>query len=345
MSHKPVSCAVLMLSGLVTFAGAEPAEGLRNVSAGDPFPSFSVQTADGQVVGTGDLQGKTLLLVFVRPGQPSSQEVLSTAQEILSGNEGGELRVLAVSTDKEAKPGFLTAFAKEHGLSFSPAMDPQRKLYGDCGVVVVPTALLIDGKNNLRYEQPQVPPGYATRLRLNTELLLGKLSQDQFNARLAEMTTRKSKEEVSRRRRLGLARRLAEDEQLAEAVAILAPLLSEHASPRVAALLGECHLRLGQMTEAADCLRPYADLPSAPPGLKLVLGRLEVGQGNDERAEKYLLEAIERAPRKGPALFELGRLYERRQEPSRALRCYRRALEEIYGVEPTRAPTVASPGA
>lgn len=321
---------VLAVGALAVLVHAAPSQALRNVKVGEPIPPFSVKTANDETVDNSTYKGKVLLLLFVRAQHANSERILKTAQEILSANPDTKLRVLAVSTSRDSQESF-GKLVKKDGLTFPIATDLNRKMYGDYGVLVAPTALLIDEKGILRYEQTHTPPGYAIRLHLHTDLLLGKINQEQLEARLAQVKSRKPKAEVSRDRRLTMARMLIEDEKLDEAVTLLTQLTPEQTSPRTAALLGDCYLRLGRVEEAAKCLEPFAELEPSPPGLKLALARLEVRRGDDEKAERYLLDALEKSPRKDRILFELGRLYERQDKPSKALDCYRRALEAIYG--------------
>ena len=175
------------VAGLATFILAAPSQALRNVNVGDPVPPFSVKTVDGKTVDNVAYQGKVLLLVFVRPQQSSSEQVLETAKAILNDNRDAKLSVLALVTSRQS-PEELAAFGKEHDLPFPVARDENRKLYGDLGVLVAPTTLLIDQEGILRYEQAHAPPGYDIHLRLHTDLLLGKLNQEQFESRLAEVS-------------------------------------------------------------------------------------------------------------------------------------------------------------
>ena len=303
---------------------------LRNVDVGEPIPPFSVKVVGDKALTNEAFQGQVLLVMFVRPAHRTSQALLKIAQEILDANQGAKLRVLAVSASQQA-PAELEEFAKQQGVAYPIAADPQRKMYGDCGVLVVPTVLLIDEKSVLRYEQAHAPPGHAIRLRLHVDFLLGKITQEQLESRLSGVASRKSEAEVSHDRRLAMARVLVEDEKLEEAVALLRQVMADRASPRAAALLGDCYLRLDRIEEAAVCLERFAEHQPSPPSLKLALARLEIRRGDDERAENYLREALEVCPKKGRILLELGRLHERQGKPSEALSCYRRALEEVYG--------------
>lgn len=321
---------MLAVGVLMILLPAARSYALRNVKVGEPIPPFSVKVTNDEAVTNNAYEGKVLLLLFVRAQHANSERILDTAQEILNANPDTKLRVLAVSTSRDSQES-SGKLVKKNGLTFPIAADLNRKMYGDCGVVVAPTTLLVDEKGILRYEQTHTPPGYAIQLHLHTDLLLGKINPKQLEARLAQMKSRKPKAEVSHDRRLAMARMMIEDEKLDEAVALLTQLTSEQTSPRTAALLGDCYLRLGRVEDAAKCLEPFAGLKRSPPGLKLALARLEVRRGDDEKAERYLLDALEKAPRKERILFELGRLYERQDQPSKALDCYRRALEAIYG--------------
>jgi peroxiredoxin len=312
---------------------ARPTIVLRNVKVGDAIPAFSVQALDGTSIGSEAHRGKVLLMVFVRPEHEKSLRALKVVQEILKENVDSKLAVLAVAT----KPGTEEHFKRivaECNLTFPVAMDPGRKTYGEFGVVVAPTTLLIDGGGILRFVLPHMPLSFDRRLRIHTDLMLGKISREEHEKRLSESDQSKVEGQDPWTRRLGLAQRLIEQRNLKEAVALLEQLHAEKSSAQVATLLGTSLLELDRVDEAAGYLEPLAKQGPISPKVKLALGRLEVARGNHELAESHLLDALSRSPKKGPILFDLGRLYERKGDLTRAVKCYREALEEVFEKQP-----------
>ena len=323
---KVTLCVTVLLTGL---AHGQPARALRNVKTGEQVPAFSVADLEGNALGNKTYQGKVLLLVFVRPDQEKSLQTLKVAQRILSDNGDGKLAVLAVSSKPQAAE-HLKRLAAENSFTYPLALDPERKMYGDFGLLVAPTTLLIDQSGTLRYGVAHIPPNYEDRLRVHLDQLLGRISAEQRDTLLAKMTKGKPTETDSSDRGLGLAQALIERGKFDQAIDILTKLRSQKDSPHATVLLGNAYLELDKVEEAAKCLGSLADRDPAPEGLKLALARLELRRQNDGQAEKHLLDALKTSTRKGPVLYELGRLYERQGKLEQAVECYRTALEEIY---------------
>lgn len=327
---KAMLCSAALLASLVS---AQPTQALRNVKIGELVPAFAAKDLDGNVVGKRDYTGRALLMVFVRPEHEKSLVALRAVQRVVGDYTGTKLAVLAVSTKPGAKDHFRQLVSK-HALTFAIALDPSREIYGDFGVFLSPTTLLIDETDVLRYELAHIPPNYERRLRIHIDQLLGKISRSEHDTVLARLKEGKRESLDASERRLALAETLVEQQKYAEAVVVLTQLRSERNSPLAAALLGAAYLGLGNVDEAGKCLDPVADTKPAPTRLKLALAWLEIHRKNERKAEIHLLDAVKTSPKKGPILYELGRLYERRGDTAQALDCYRKAAEDAYGERP-----------
>lgn len=315
---------------LACFASPSSGIRLRNVEIGAPVPAFSVRALDGATIELEAFQNRVLLVVFARPDHEKSLEVLIAAQKILKASGDAKLSVLAVSTKEESDPYFKRITAENH-LTYPIALDPQRKMYGDFGVVVAPTTLLIDGGGILRFVIPHLPISYDRRLRLHTDLLLGKITRDDHERQLAQVDESKVEGQDPWTRSLGLARILIDQGKFDLAVPVLKKLCAERDDPSAAALLGTALLELNRIDEAAKYLEPLAPGERESPKIMLALARLELRRGDDNAAEQYLTKALAISPAKGPILFELGQLHEKRGDLNKAVRCYRQALEELLG--------------
>lgn len=314
---------------LATLARADTAQALRNVKVGDKVPAFSVQGSDGKLLDQTAYKDKILLLLFVRPDQRHSVKALEIAQLLLNENKKSKLAVLAVSTKPDAADYFRDLAVKRH-LTLPIATDPGRKMYGDYGLIVAPTTLLVDKAGILRFELPHMPPRFEYKLRLHIDLLLGKIDKERHDAMLADDGNAASRKKDAIQRQLSFAEVLIGQGKVDKAVSILAKLRMENEdSIDLAILLGSCYIETDNIEQAAKCLDPLAHRTPSPPGLKLVLARLERRRGDDEKAERYLVDALKTSPRKAALLYELGRIYEQRKDLDKAVECYRKALEEV----------------
>jgi tetratricopeptide (TPR) repeat protein len=292
-------------------------------------PAFSVLGADGVDISYESYRGEVLLVVFARPEHEKSLHALKIAQEILEQCSDSKLAVLGISTKTGSEEYFSQIVAEGH-LTFPIASDPGREAYGRFGVVVAPTTLLIDGDGIVRFIMPHVRLGHDRQLRVHTDMLLGRISQEEHDAKLSLSNQGVMEGQDAWTRRLGLAEQLMEQGRSEQAIPILTELQAERESTTVVTLLGTSLLEVGRTDEAAQWLEPLASHARACPRAKLALARLELRRGNEAAAERYLLEAVAQSPKKGPILFQLGQLYEQRGDLAKAVDCYRRALEAVY---------------
>jgi tetratricopeptide (TPR) repeat protein len=318
------------VAGLVAAAAPAANTELREAKIGEPLPPFSVQVPERPDVTNETYRGRVLMVVFARPDHAKSLEALKVAQNVLAEYADSKLAVLAVSTKAEGAD-LMAAVASKHRLTFPIAVDAGRRMYGAIGVVVAPTTLLVDEAGVLRFVLPHVRVGHEDRLRTHTALLVGRIDQAEHDRRLAIPNQARVEGQDGWTRRLGLARRLVEQGKYDLAVGTLKELRAQRDVPAAIVLLGDALLRQGQVDEAAACLDALGKEEAKSPKVKAVLARLELARGNEEAAEAYLVDAVGTAPAKGPLLYQLGRIYERRGDLKKAAECYRQALQEVYG--------------
>ncbi|RJP37194.1 MAG: hypothetical protein C4547_06070 [Phycisphaerales bacterium] len=323
---------LLTLVSLLLALGAmtQSSEALRNVKIGDPLPPFSVNGLDGKTYDLAGCKGRPLLLLFVRPGQEGSVTALQTAQQIAAGGDRAAVTILAVSSDDQAGDHYRKV-STDLGLAFPIALDPKRKVYGDFGLVVTPTTLLVDAGGVLRFELPHLPPSYARSVGIHLDLLRGRIDQAAHDEQLKQIRQERDAWNDMFQTRLAFAHTLIEEGKYQDALVILEEIRRQRDAVQVAAELATVYLALDRLDDAAACLQPHLEHEPMAPILNLPLARLELRRGHDEAAERHLNAALKLSPRKGPVLFELGRLHERRGRCDLAVECYRKALEEVYG--------------
>lgn len=319
---------------LLLLAAAPPAFALRGVKEGSSVPAFSVDTLAGRVVTQDTYKGKVLLLLFVRPQQNYSQTALLAADELQKKNSGSPFAVLAVATRADPD-GSLAALAAQKGLTLDIALDPTRRMYTDLGIIVAPTALLIDPTGTIRFVVAHVPQGYPRRLQAHVDLLLGKIGESEYRDRLGMAGNAPSKEAQTFDERLALARLLTQAGDEQQAMAVLQELKEQKpdAVP-VAAVLGMLYLRQGKVDDAAKELGRLPRHDPEPTEMTLAQALLAVDRGEAAEAQKRLDEIGVASAERSRILFALGQLYERQKQEDKALACYRQALEGVFQAAP-----------
>jgi tetratricopeptide (TPR) repeat protein len=102
-------------------------------------------------------------------------------------------------------------------------------------------------------------------------------------------------------------------------------------SPEVALDLGELLCRAGQAQKAiklVSSLSSQNDRDKAR--INLVMGWAKRQLNQPEEAEKHLLEGINQDPMLPRLYFELGRIYQKRNNSQEAMQAYFQALQLIY---------------
>lgn len=319
---------------LFVLATAPPAFALRGLKEGMAVPAFSVVTLAGRLVTRETYKGKVLLLLFVRPQQDYSLTALLAADELLKKNAGANLAVLAVATRADPD-GSLAALVAQKGLALDIALDPERRLYTDTGVIVSPTALFVDPAGALRFVVAHLPQGYPRRLQVHADLLLGKIGESEHRDRLAMAADVPTKEEQAFEDRLALARLLTQAGDEGQALAVLTELKErEPAAVGVAAVLGTLYLRQGKVDDAAKELGRLPRRDPVPTEMTLAQALLAVQRGEADEAQRRLDEAGVASEARSRVLFALGQLHERQTREAQALACYRQALEGVFPATP-----------
>ncbi|MEE8307807.1 MAG: tetratricopeptide repeat protein, partial [Gammaproteobacteria bacterium] len=105
-------------------------------------------------------------------------------------------------------------------------------------------------------------------------------------------------------------------------------------SPEVALELGELLCRAGQAQKAIKLVSSLSGQSSRDKArINLIMGWAKRQLDELKEAEKHLLEGIQQDPRLPRLYFELGRIYQKRNDSENAMQVYFQALQLIYREE------------
>ncbi|MHC4767020.1 MAG: multiheme c-type cytochrome [Planctomycetota bacterium] len=344
MSRAPVAACLAWLAA--ASAGGQIDLADQRLAIGDPMPDFSLPRGDGAAgeLGLEHLGGRPAVLVFWRPRQDLSLEALRDL-EALRGEIGAErLAVLAVDSARSSAQEIQAALAGEN-LSYPVALDPQRALYGQAGVIVSPTTFLLDGDGVLRFRVASHPHQYRQVVNARVRFLLGDIDEAQMEREIEPTVLKIDHELAAAWRMYNLGRRLQSEGKADEAVAMFEKAVSEYpALAEARCALGFTRLASGDLDAAGQhfqtALTYQPDAALARLGQAAVLARTQ----RLEQAEQILLSLLGHQSIAVRVRYELGRIYRARGDVDMAAAVFEDALSTMFP-EPRldTAPPAAPP--
>jgi tetratricopeptide (TPR) repeat protein len=341
--------ACLWWLGALT-AGDQTALADQKLTSGDPMPAFSLPRGDGAPgeLGLEQVKGRPAVVVFWRPQQEMSLEALRDLEALLDELGAQRLAVLAVDSARSSAQEVQSALAGEN-LSYPVALDPQRALYGQVGVIVSPTSFLLDADGVHRFKIASHPHQYRQVVRARLRYLLGDIDEKQMSQEIEPTVLKIDHDLASAWRMYNLGRKLQGEGKPDEAIGMFEKAVSQYPSLAEArCALGFMRLASGDVEAAAGhfqtALTHQPDAPIARLGQAAVLARTQ----RLEQAEQVLLSLLGHRSIAVRVRYELGRIYRARGEDSMAATFFEDALSTMFPeprlptAAPARPPTVTS---
>ncbi len=316
------------------FASGARADNLRNVKPGQMIPSFSLATLSGGRIGSDDLEGKVVILVFLSAEQHSSEQAALSAQTVFRELRRDDLALVYVTADVARAPYFrqLRDRTGQHG---PLGLDFGRELYGALGLIVLPTTVVIDRQGRLAHVISVYKSDYEHVLRAYARHALGLIDDDRLRRDLETPTVARDR----LRDRIALHRAAAgvlrksglpadAENELRTALAID----PDDAATRLD--LASLLIETGRVKDAAVIVS--AVLQQNPDHRRgtLLHGVVLYYDGDLARAEEVLTQALVLNPDPVYTHYYLGLIYEKTGDSTRALEHYREALSRLLEDRP-----------
>jgi len=300
-----------------------------SIPLGNKAPDFSLRTVDGTILTPSDFEGKVLILLFWRPNQKRSTDALKDVSEIIKKYKDKGVESITIIEESESIEDAKKTLS-ENKISLPLAIDTDRIAYGDYGVRVHPTTVLIDSKGILKYDIPSHAPTYRTKLEAYVRRLTGEITDEELENILSFGRTEKDEALMKADRRYNLAMKFVNRKMYDQAIEMAK--MSIEAKPDMAKshiLLGFLYLNNKEPEaaleefESALRINPESkDAMTGKGGALLMLDRVD-------EAIEILNKAIITNPYAEMAYYELGRAYEIKQDKDTAIKMYRKALDKI----------------
>jgi tetratricopeptide (TPR) repeat protein len=328
---KASACAVLALAlvSLVAFA-----DELRNLDVGQKAPAFRLRTLGGQDLSSESLQGKVTVLIFVSAEQHSSETALKAATEIARSLTTEPVDIIAVTADA-AKAGYFREFRDSNNVHFPLMFDIERTLYGDLGLIVLPTTVILDRDWHLAHVISSVRSDYQHMLESYILHALGRINDDELTKRLETEVYERNRDEDHIARHRAAARLLRQRGLLNDAVGELEAALRIDAT-HINARLDLAAVRIDQEEYAAANQLVNEVLEDDPNQrkAKLLHGIVLYHQGQLDEAETLLKQVLLLNPDPIYTHYYLGLIAQDKAEHAKAAMHFREALDRALRERP-----------
>jgi len=296
---------------------------------GETVPNFSLTSVNGEVITLDRYRGAIVILLYWRTEQERSLMALKDSQDIFSRYINKRVQVVSITPGIDERDE-LIKLIKENDIKFPVLIDTERQVFGDYGIRVYPSTLIVDGNSRLSYDIPGHSPAYKTVLEAHLQFLLGEIDEKKM---LDLLTFRKEVPNESlaiAKRRYNLALKFTQTQLYDQA--IYAAKKSIEAKPDLAKphmLLGFLYLEMNENDMAYEEFHKAVVIDPLLRDAKTGLGATLIAKGELDRAVETLQDAAESNPCPIRTYYELGRAYELKGEKDNSIEMYKKALGEI----------------
>lgn len=320
---------------LMLFCGAGMASSFpfRAIAPGAPLPPLTFKNIkDNTPVAVESLKGSPVALVFwgadMDTKKERSQKTLAAIEEILPFFEQRKVKVLLVNAQGDP-PEVMQGVVGQLSGKLPLYVDESKKAYGDLGIFVVPSVMLVD-KDGKVSSGLGFSNDFSERLQGEVQVMLGEKSREAMEQELRPEMKEKGAEEKQSDRHLNLALVMikrgqtdAAISELQKAVAVDAKMAEAHGQ------LGCLYLDKGQLAEAKAALdKAYAINPDYLPA-NICDARVRAEEGQVDEAIGDLQALLFRNARSADLHYALGLLQEKMQKFNEAAQEYRKAYELV----------------
>jgi peroxiredoxin len=305
------------------------ADHLRNLRVGDAVPAFELTTLDGTNTSSEALRGKAYVMVYLASEQAASEKALGAAHAIVAGFEelhGDQLAMIAV-TAHTAHAAYFRDLLEQGSITAPFALDFDRKLYGDLGLIVLPTTIVVDSNGILRHVISGCMSDYEQVLRAEVEHTLGLIDDKQLEQRIGKRQFPRDRPSDKIARHRAAANVLKSNGMFVDAEKEIEAALQIDPGHIGALLdLAALHLTTDRLDDAEDIVTVILKNDPNQHRAKLLYGVLLYERDRYPEAERVLKEALLLNPDPAYAHYYLGLIYEKEGKADQAMEHYRKAL-------------------
>jgi tetratricopeptide (TPR) repeat protein len=296
------------------------------------MPEFTGTAINGQTFTYKHNQNKALMVVFLSSRNKRSARAEADVKEILRQLDIHAKKLQVVIAVDDSNSVDFSSLQKDPAKNVHVLLDSEYKLWGKFGIIAVPTVLISDTNDKILCIKAGHGYNFAPVVRAYLNQALG-LTQKKDPEEASRVKTVANDTTAARiKRHLQMAKMLEQKGRLESAIAEIQKARElDPNSPEAALELGELFCRAGRNDAAlgiTDSLKVTKRFDEAR--LLMISGWAKRQSGDLEKAEKLLLEATKIDPKSARALFELGKVYQSKQQIDKAMNLYHKALTILF---------------
>jgi len=332
VSHAPSYVFLALL--LITNSNA-PVRVLSGLNPLEKAPDFALPklAAPKETVSLQTLD-RPAVLVF---GEPYHQQTLESLVQLKNICDAvslteADVRVLLIFSQSPSKEQMAQLQAEER-IGVEILLDKSLKAFGDYGVTVLPSTVVIDKQGRIELALSGVPLSYADMVEDAILVATGRITRQQRESSESAAQTVEQQESVKKAHRLAsLASQLAQRDFTALALQRYREAL-ELDGTYVQARIGvaKCLLKMNLLPDATAELQKVLQADADHVEANLLMSQLEIMQGGDAVAEgKARLQQILTAQPEHPqANYLMGTVCEAAGDTEHALNYYKKAAKRL----------------
>jgi len=300
-----------------------------SVPMGGQTPGFTLNTIDGKSVSLSGYRGKIVVLVYWRPDQKRSLLALKDVKDISMKYGKKGVQIISLVADTESREE-VNKIVKDYEIDFPVLLDSDRQVYGDYGVRVYPSTVIIDKTGKLAYDIPGHAVTYKVTLEGYIQYMLEEINERELEDIISPHKEVKDEAALEAERRYNLAVRFTESGLIDQAIdAVEKSIEARSDIAKAYILLGFLFLEEKEADKALEQFNKAIKLDPDSHDAKTGIGGALILKGDLDRAIEILTDAVIANPYPQKTYYELGRAYELKGEKDKSIEMYKKALKKI----------------
>ncbi len=299
-----------------------------DISIGKPAPAFSLPSTNGKKVSLNQYKDSVVILIYWRSNQRRSLMALKDGQDILDQFEDKGVQVIGLMADTSHSDTVRDSL-KKNNIDFTMLLDSERQVFGDYGIYVYPSTVLIDKQGKVAYTLAGHALTYKKTLEGHIQYILGEIDEKTLHQGVSRLNEISGKSLVKAHSEYNLALRFIESHLLnlaKDAAKRAIKAKADIAEPHI--LLGFLYLEDNEADMAYNEFEVSLKLDPYSHDAKTGLGASLITKGMISRAIEVLGGAVSENPYPEMTFYELGRAYELQGDISKSIEMYKKAIDK-----------------